>query len=90
MPWKIKQGASGCRGYAVVKEDSNELVGCHDSETKAKAQMRALYASEVEKANPCWDGYEMVGWKNKGGKKVPNCVPKSTKKLFTFARRKNG
>lgn len=24
---------------------------------------------------PCWDGYEMVGFKMKDGKKVPNCVP---------------
>ena len=26
--------------------------------------------------NPCWKGYEMIGTKNKNGKKVPNCVPK--------------
>jgi hypothetical protein len=26
--------------------------------------------------NPCQDGYEMIGFKEKGGKKVPNCVPK--------------
>jgi hypothetical protein len=26
---------------------------------------------------PCWKDYEMVGTKEgKGGKKVPNCVPK--------------
>jgi hypothetical protein len=24
--------------------------------------------------NPCWDGYEMIGFKIKDGKKVPNCV----------------
>ena len=29
--------------------------------------------------NPCWRGYEMVGMKKKGSKKVPNCVPKSKK-----------
>ena len=23
-----------------------------------------------------WKGYEAIGMKNKGGKKVPNCVPK--------------
>lgn len=28
-----------------------------------------------KKADPCWDGYEQVGTKNKGGKTVPNCVP---------------
>ena len=26
-------------------------------------------------SGPCWDGYEMVGFKMKDGKKVPNCVP---------------
>lgn len=25
---------------------------------------------------PCWKNYEMVGMKNKGGRQVPNCVPK--------------
>lgn len=29
-----------------------------------------------EESNPCWDGYEMVGMKEKDGKEVPNCVPK--------------
>jgi len=34
------------------------------------------------KSNPCWKGYEMIGMKKKGGKKVPKCVPitKSTRK----------
>lgn len=30
--------------------------------------------SPMKKA--CWDNYEMVGMKSKGGKQVPNCVPK--------------
>ena len=47
MPWNIKRNYGGCKGYAVVKEDG-DLVGCHESETKAKAQMRALYASEAD------------------------------------------
>lgn len=46
MPWKIKRNASGCKGYAVVKEDTEELVGCHESERKAIAHLKALYASE--------------------------------------------
>jgi hypothetical protein len=28
---------------------------------------------------PCWTGYTMVGMKSKGGRKVPNCVPKKAK-----------
>lgn len=26
--------------------------------------------------DPCWKGYQMVGMKKKGGREVPNCVPK--------------
>ena len=28
------------------------------------------------KKGPCWSGYEMIGMKKKGGRTVPNCVPK--------------
>lgn len=82
MPWKIVHGAAGCKGYAVIKESDGSLVSCHPGKSAAVAHLKALYASETEKAmdNPCWDGYEMVGWKNKNGKKVPNCVPKKKKK----------
>ena len=34
-----------------------------------------LYDLIFEDENPCWKGYEMIGMKDKGGKKVPNCVP---------------
>jgi hypothetical protein len=30
-----------------------------------------------EDKDPCWDNYEMIGMKKKGGRKVPNCVPKN-------------
>lgn len=48
MPWEIKRNAAGCKGYAVVKQDTGELVGCHAGESAAKAQLRALYASEAD------------------------------------------
>jgi hypothetical protein len=48
MPWKVKQGVSGCNGFAVVKEGSNELVGCHPSRSRAMAHLKALYASEAD------------------------------------------
>ena len=32
------------------------------------------------KKNPCWKDYEMIGMKKKGGRKVPNCVPRKKKK----------
>ena len=36
-------------------------------------------AFELLKEDPCWDGYEQVVMKNKGGRQVPNCVPASKK-----------
>ena len=38
---------------------------------KTFAQMRA----EIDEA--CWDSHKQVGTKMKGGKRVPNCVPKN-------------
>jgi len=32
--------------------------------------------SPLKLKKACWTGYEAIGMKNKGGKKVPNCVPK--------------
>ena len=32
--------------------------------------------SPIMKKGPCWAGYEMIGMKKKGGRSVPNCVPK--------------
>ncbi len=35
----------------------------------------------VKKKGPCWEGYEMVGMKKKGGRTVPNCVPNKGGKI---------
>lgn len=39
-----------------------------------------VVSSLIERAgeitSECWDGYEAFGLKKKGGKMVPNCVPK--------------
>lgn len=32
-------------------------------------------AAEKKLAGACWEGYEAIGVKKKGGKTVPNCVP---------------
>jgi hypothetical protein len=46
----------------------------------AKMKKEDVELDEAEKMkgeDPCWDSHEMVGHKMKGGKKVPNCVPKN-------------
>ena len=50
----------GCEGFHVHEfEDKDWFMPCEKHEMKA----------------PCYDGYEMVGFKIKNGRKVPNCVP---------------
>lgn len=88
------KGSHGCPGYPVVG-DTGKVHGCHKTEQSARAQQAAIYANESQKSydgccpednpfekaqGPCWEGYEMVGYKTKNGKKVPNCVPVNTKK----------
>ena len=36
--------------------------------------------TKAPKKDPCWQGYEQAGMKEKGGKKVPNCIPEKKKK----------
>ena len=50
----------GCGGYHSHNVDGQEwFMPCESHDLKA----------------PCYDGYEMIGFKMKNGKKVPNCVP---------------
>jgi hypothetical protein len=46
MPYTITTGLSACNGYAVVKDDDDEIMGCHKSQLQAEQQMAALYAAD--------------------------------------------
>jgi hypothetical protein len=40
------------------------------------SKLKELDLLEASLKEPCWDGYEMIGFKiDKNGKRVPNCVP---------------
>lgn len=43
MPYEVRKSGSE---YCVFKEGTSDKFGCHPTEAKAKAQMRALYANE--------------------------------------------
>ena len=58
--------AAFASGYKEKGKDKKE-----DTEWKTFAQLR----TEVDEA--CWDSHKQVGFKMKGGKRVPNCVPKN-------------
>ena len=42
---------------------------------KARQYIKDKQKQMKEDKDPCWDGYQQVGMKKKGGRKVPNCVP---------------
>ncbi len=50
----------------------------------AGSKLRELDLLEEDLKKPCTAGYEMIGFKIKNGRKVPNCVPMSSQKLETM------
>jgi len=71
----------------VGKEDSdvNNDGKVDDTDSylmkRRKAISKAMKKEETEVAedkDPCWDSHKQVGMKKKGGKMVPNCVPKES------------
>jgi hypothetical protein len=51
MPYSVVQHHADCAAdtpWAVVKDDSQDLMGCHASQAEAEEQRRALYAEDGE------------------------------------------
>lgn len=46
MPYKVRKRGTK---YVVVKENDGKVMGTHSSQSKAQAQVRALYAQEGKK-----------------------------------------
>jgi hypothetical protein len=68
----------------ATKEQAEEIakdLGCeghHTHEIDGKMWYMPCEFHEIDlNDDPCWDGYEMIGFKYVDGKKVPNCVPKN-------------
>jgi hypothetical protein len=80
MPYSVgEKGSYGCSGYPALKDDGT-VMGCHTTKEEAANQIYAINQSEgnIDKADPCWDGYVMRGMKpGDNGGMVPNCVPVS-------------
>lgn len=52
MPWSVVNDPERCseaKPWAVVQDDTDEVVGCHETEAAAEDQQAALYAEEDEK-----------------------------------------
>ena len=53
------------------------------TETFPKETYKKKSKPVAEDSDPCWDSHKMVGMKKKGGKMVPNCVPKTRKESYS-------
>ena len=62
--------------YSAPPNDSKSPIpGDHVKGCRCKEVEEGL---KDPKDNPCWKGYKPVGTKKKGGRTVPNCVPKES------------
>jgi phage head maturation protease len=62
MPWHIEhRGDEWCVVEGEDTESAGDTVNCHETEEKAKAQMRALYASEGSMTGEALRGLTFVG-----------------------------
>lgn len=84
MPYEVVKTGQG-KGYVVNTKTGKTYSDSPIPLYKATRQERLLRAVEHGfeptgkkkslKDDPCWSGYRMIGMKEKGGRKVPNCVP---------------
>ena len=66
-----QQRAAGGEKSPISHMVNKSIKEITKNDGKTFAQMRA----EIDEA--CWDSHKQVGTKMKGGKQVPNCVPKN-------------
>jgi len=72
-----KQGvAEGLEQYRYTDILEMARQGLSDEEIAEQLGFDLNEGLKDPKDNPCWKGYKPVGTKKKGGKTVPNCVPK--------------
>ncbi len=48
MPYSIETEHPECSGWAVTKDDDGSLMGCHETQEEANAQLTALNIAEAE------------------------------------------
>jgi hypothetical protein len=79
-------GAGAMATYKKLKEPSSEDssievqdsgVSSSDVNNENQTGVSKAWETWLEKNDPCWEGYEQYGMKDKEGKKVPNCVKKN-------------
>ncbi len=83
MPYSISTEAEDCNGFAVIKDDDGLIMGCHETEEKAKDQITALNISEAEserQADASQDIYETKEEAEEKAKQI-GCVGSHTHEI---------
>lgn len=57
MPYDVLQGVEGCSGWAVVKTEDDEIMGCHSTKAEADDQLTALNIAEYGDEGRAADSY---------------------------------
>ena len=79
---EVEEGVSSA--IKIAKKSSGQMTKAYKKINKMKKGLadnprvsKALQkANEEEQDEACWDSHKQIGMKKKGGKMVPNCVPK--------------
>jgi len=58
MPYDVKDGVEGCSGWAVVKTETGEIMGCHTTKGEADDQLTALNIAEYGDDSRAVDSFE--------------------------------
>ena len=83
MPYQVMGSPDGKKEKKIGKPvkskkyadaRASELADTHKS---TGGKYRSQYVEGKADGDPCWDTHKQVGMKKKGGKMVPNCVPKN-------------
>jgi hypothetical protein len=73
---KLSKSHSDMEGLHSYIEGEKRRLGLDEGYNTTETIDEAA-AKKMKGEDPCWKDYEMIGTKNKGGKQVPNCVPKT-------------
>ena len=62
--------------FETLSMDQYDSIVGGSEEPVAEPEAAPMAAPEMPVAEACWKDYKQIGMKKKGGKTVPNCVPK--------------
>lgn len=75
-----KLGIAQSKLQEAKRRKQIEALGTAKKSNDIITEMNIMKLNLMKKDDPCWEGYEAIGMKDKDGKQVPNCVPKGDKK----------